>query len=427
MSTPETLHRPIADPFDELVGRTRAPVDPTVEVEGPPPPPAVIRPFNPKTDLKLVRYLIGAVVMEPSSLANQAALFKPVSLALWLGITHLLITRFTNGYPAFVHNRLYPDQPRVSNMGSQPVSPIWEIITLLPVVVAPVIAILAVFEWRHRNLFEAEMRRAIGEEDMRDIQTYYGVDNQGGAHEVGKATTGTPEQDAKNAPKQRHGFWVLEFDNRMLGAVGLDGRKPGQPLDSVADQIEAGADKKLEGATASFGEDKAASTATSIEGDKSTLKVRGKAAPSVSVAPPSPSSGDAQQTFSLDSTSPLPAGTLHLRRFGTSLSFRPAGIDDDLLVHVAKVAFSPSVSPDQPEPAQQLVFSIRSTIQKSLRQALERNGWELVPRGSELELASSSAAVKANTSVVDPIWPLNLSERTMVLRRSRWEQSQGKQ
>lgn len=29
------------------------------------PPPAAIRPFDTKTDLKLVRYLVGASVMEP--------------------------------------------------------------------------------------------------------------------------------------------------------------------------------------------------------------------------------------------------------------------------------------------------------------------------------------------------------------------------
>ncbi|GAA5872206.1 hypothetical protein JCM3774_002294 [Rhodotorula dairenensis] len=426
MPMPDILHRPIADPLDAFTGRQLPASATAVEpLDGPPPPPAVIRPFDPKTDLKLVRYLVGAVVMEPSSLANQAALFKPISLLAYLAIVHFLITRYTSGYPIFVHNRLWPDDPKVVAVGTAPLSPVWEVITLLPVIVAPVIAILAVFEWRHRNLFEAEMRRAIGEEDMRNIQNYYGVENQGGAHEVGKAAK------KGDTPRQRHGFWVLEFDNRMLGAVGLDGRKPGQPLDSVVDQIDGSATDKKDAQSSSdssLGPETATTSATEASATDVSLRSRTgdkkSAAPSVSVTPPTPASGSEPKPFTLDSASTLPDGTLHLRRFGTSLSFRPAGIEDDLLQHVAKVAFSTSTSPDEPEPAQQIVFAIRPTVQTSLRRTLERNGWELVPRGSELEISPNPAAIRTNKSVVDPIWPLNLSERTMVLKRAKWERLQ---
>ncbi|GAA5983203.1 hypothetical protein JCM10908_000194 [Rhodotorula pacifica] len=426
MPLPEVLNREIADPFDELSGRRNAAAD-AAQLDGPPPPPAVIRPFNAKTDLKLVRYLVGAVVMEPSSLANQAALFKPVSLVAWLAVTHFLIIRFTSGYPAFVHDRLWPDNPKVFQAGAASLSPVWEIVTLLPVIVAPIIAILAAFEWRHRNLFEAEMRRTIGEEDMRDIAKYYGVENQGGAREVGK------EAKKGDTPRQRHGFWVLEFDNRMLGAVGLDGRKPGQPLESVVDQIDKPASSKKSETDESASKSLAPETASTSAVEKTTAgaSIRNRAGdqkagetPSVSVTPPTPSSGSEPQPYTLDSASTLPDGTLHLRRFGTSLSFRPAGIDDDLLQHVAKVAFSPSTSADEPEPAQQIVFQLRPTAQKSLRRTLERNGWELVPKGSELEVSPNAAAIRTNKSVVDPIWPLDLSERTMVLRRSSWERRQ---
>jgi hypothetical protein len=429
MPMPEILNKPIADPMDAFTGRQPPADDPAADLDGPPPPPAVIRPFDAKTDLKLVRYLVGAVVMEPSSLANQAALFKPVSLIAWLAMTHFLVLRFTSGYPIPVHNFLWPDNPKAVEAGRAPLNPVWEVITLLPVIVAPIIAILAVFEWRHRNLFEAEMRRAIGEEDMRDIQNYYGVENQGGAHEVGKEAAAPNKGDT---PRQRHGFWVLEFDNRMLGAVGLDGRKPGQPLESVVDQMDASAgdDKKTESSDSTLTPESASTSATASTATDSTLRSRsgekGATAPSVSVTPPTPSSGSAPESFTLDPASTLPEGTLHLRRFGTSLSFRPAGIEDDLLQHVAKVAFSTSTSADEPEPAQQVVFSIRPTVQTSLRRTLERNGWELVPKGSDLEISPNAAAARSTKSFVDPIWPLNLSERTMILKRSTWERLQNK-
>jgi len=42
-----------------MADTTPAVADPTS------PPPAVLRPFVPETDLKIVRYLVGASVMEP--------------------------------------------------------------------------------------------------------------------------------------------------------------------------------------------------------------------------------------------------------------------------------------------------------------------------------------------------------------------------
>ena len=46
----------------------------------PPPPPAAIRPFSASNDLKVARYMVGAGIMEPSSLANLNSLWTPFFL-----------------------------------------------------------------------------------------------------------------------------------------------------------------------------------------------------------------------------------------------------------------------------------------------------------------------------------------------------------
>ncbi|BGP32461.1 hypothetical protein JCM10296v2_004242 [Rhodotorula toruloides] len=395
------------------------------------PPPAAIRPFDTKTDLKLVRYLVGASVMEPSSLANQAALFTPYSLVACLALSHFLITRYTSGYPALIHNYICPNAPKALNLGSTYGQTLADFLLILPLFIAPPIAILAMFEWRHRNLFEMEMRRTIGEEDLRDIEAYYDVESEKAA--VGGVPKKQVKGESTSRPEERKGFWVLEYDNRLIGAVGLDGRKPGQPLDSVVDQIIASAEasQKAKKSGDSLSADAAGAAAeTSATADSSARNLRSRtkqATPSVSVTPPTPSSGASPTSFTLDPSASLPEGTLHLRRFATSMSFRSAGIEDELLDFVAKYAFAATDSPV--EPAKQIVFALRPTVQKSLRKVFERHGFELVPKGSELEVpivGGPGAAVgkKHVKSIAERLWPLDLDVRTMVLKRSTWEKSQ---
>ncbi|GJN90835.1 hypothetical protein Rhopal_003849-T1 [Rhodotorula paludigena] len=407
---------------------------------GPPPPPARIRPFDAKKDLSFTRYLVGASVMEPSSSANQTALFKPLSLFVWAASCHFLILRFTSGYPPILHNLLFPNPPRTGNPDASVVQTLTDSVLLLPVIIAPAIALLAFFELRHRAFFEMEMRRAIGEEDLRDIAGYYDVQSEGGEKEVSR----NEREEGASAPEQRKGFWVLEYDDRLIGAIALDGFKPGQRLDSVVDRIIAAAaeDKKkkqVEEAASAATEQSAATTATDAPSSNgSALRPRGAAksqtlstsAPSVSlsVTPPTPSSGTAPAPFALDPSATLPEGTLHLRRFATSLSFRSAGIEDDLLGFAAEHAFAPSPASARsgtPAPAQQLVTSLRPAVQKSLRAVLERNGFMPVPRGSELDLASSSS--DGRSGLLSKLWPASLEQRTMVLKRSTWERMQSAQ
>ncbi|GAA5999979.1 hypothetical protein JCM10207_006000 [Rhodosporidiobolus poonsookiae] len=408
----------------------------------PPPPPAVVRAYQPSKDLSFTRYLVGSSVMEPSSLANQRALFTLPSILAWLAASHFLLAYF-NSYPALIHNLIYPSSPKATNPDAPILQTFTDFFTLIPILIGPLIAVLAVFEMRHRYLFEGEMRRAIGEEDMRDIKGYYGVEDvdSSSSSDVEDKGAATKKKQVKKAtssgqPAQRSGFWVLEYDNRLIGAIGLDGNKPGHKLDSAVDHLDelAKKKKKEDALSPSAGSDAAAAaasaesstTATSGAGSDRVLRSRtGKPNPALSVTPPTPASGVASAPFTLPA-SPLPEGTLHLRRFATSLSFRDAGIEDDLLSFAAARAFSPSSSADaedEAQPAQQLVTTLRPAVQSALKRRLEKNGWELVPRGSELEVA----ALKLPREKVDAVWPVSLEVRTMVLRRAGWERRQEEQ
>lgn len=308
--------------------------------------------------------------------------------------------------------------------------------------VTPPIVLLAIFELRHRNLyvgtlslltlgglfasltlerclsrrFEDEMTRTIGEEDMREIEGYYKVDQI--AH---------PEKDG-----DRSGFWVLEYDGRIIGAAGLDGRKPGQHLDSVVDLI---ANKKQEDeATSNKDDSPATATSTAASSTTRTLRSRNKLSanteadettPSLSLTPPTPSSGTSSTSVPF-TTSPLPLGTLHLRRFATSMSFRSADIEDDLLTHISSFAFSSSTT-------QQIVIAVRPAVQKSLVKRLKKNGWELTSKGGELEVPIVGKGDGKNVEnvgtfekVARVVWPLNLESRTFVLTRKAWEKMQKK-
>lgn len=346
-------------------------------------------------------------------------------------MAHLMTIYFTVGYPPYIHNLFSSNQKPLN-----PLSPIWQScadsLLLFPLFLGPPIIVLALFEMRHRAIFEAEMRRAIGEEDLRDITKYYGVKKDGSNEDE--------KRDNQKQPEQRKGFWVFEYENRILGVVGIDGTKPGQPLDSIMDHLDSlkikkDAKKKEEEEDQREPESESASTtATTTASSLRSRNIKSldipetdPSAPSLSVTPPSPSSDSAPSSYALAS-SPLPDGTLHLRRFTTSMSFRSADIEDDLLEFAAKSAFAKQ-GPNSPPPARQLVIALRPTVQTSLRKKLEQHGWTLVPKGSELEVPLSglklaSTRESAWSRTIGSIWPLSLEPATMVLKRSDWEENQ---
>lgn len=295
---------------------------------------------------------------------------------------------------------------RTQSLGGQSLTmTIIEFVSVIPFLVVPAIVLLSLFELRHRAIFEKEMTRAIGEEDMRHLQGYYGLSP---SHKIDG-----------DAPAQRSGFWVMEYDNRIIGAVGLDGRNPGAQLDSMVDIAVDNSIKGQDETPNKPGTHSATSTATALSSDlrsRNTSRLNTSLpTPRVSITPPTPSSA----TFAS-------ADTVHLRRFAASRSFRPAGIEADLLSHAATAAFAPSLSPSgkgSAAPAQNIVVAARPSVQWELVGELLKAGYELVPKGGELELEVERAGQAGGPveELVRLIWPLDLGWRTYVLKRSTWE------
>ena len=351
------------------------------------PPAAGIRPFE-VTDKKLARFLVGSNVIEPAAKANQAALFTPAAIILLLFAASLLVEQFAGGWPRAFYELF---NGRGSSLDEWIIAAT-QLLRLSPTLAAPPIILLALFELRHRNLFEEEMTRAIGEEDMRDIPGYY----------QGKTSA-------------RSGFWVLEFDGRIIGALGVDGRKPGEGLNSIVDvaKTDTAAQTPVE------------PTAVAKQDSPYPLRSRSKT-PAVTPAPTAP----------LPSIN-APSGTLQIRRFATSLSFRPAGIENDLLDFAANFAFAPS-SPSNPlPPVNKLVIAVRPSVESDLVYRLARHGFKsaavnkVTPQidmdsWKVAKAARSSAWVARTNQALDIFWPLDLQWATFVLLRADWEKLQAK-
>jgi hypothetical protein len=364
-----------------------------------PPPPAMIRPFVSASDLKVTRFLVGSGVMEPSALSNLAALWTPAMLALCVLFSHVLVAVIGDGWPTSVTQILsgrglqWYSEWSLSDVGGGAMH--W--LKVSPMLVAPPIVLLACFEMRHRNKFEDEMSRAIGEEDMRNIEAYYAT-----------AESGAEVKGAKKVVKQagtgRKGFWVLEYDGRIIGTMGLDGKRAAKQLDSTVDKAPVDATKAIEAPDA---------VATSTATPSSPYPLRNRTA-KTEVAP--------VDTLPLSGTD-----TLHLRRFATSLSFRPVGIEDDLLNYASAFAFS-SASPSPAPAAQRIVTTLRPAVQTALLARLVAAGYTVVPKGSELEVDTegwkAGKPVGMFEKVMNACWPLDLSWRTYVLDKAVWESMQ---
>jgi hypothetical protein len=338
------------------------------------------------SDLKVVQYLVGTSIMDPAAIANLTALYLPVTLFVWAALTHLFVTQFAGGWPTtanlFFTAGLFP---AIEYAKENATGEVLAMLKLAPTMVTPPILLLALFELRHRNRFEEEMKRAVGEEDMRDIEGYYGT---------------TSEALAKKKTGGRSGFWVLEFDGRIIGAFGLDGLKPGEGLDSAMDHPPP----KIEGAAGKLIADDPSSTTDSPR----VLRPRKSASALSTTTTPTPSSY---------------TDTLHLRRFATSLSFRPTGIEDDLLAQAAKFAFSPSSSDSSPlPPASRIIISIRPSISFVFAKRLIKNGYQMVEQGKgHLEIKEVRSPAGWVDELADRVWPLDLSWRSYVLEKKVWE------
>ncbi|KAL8281057.1 hypothetical protein RQP46_006415 [Phenoliferia psychrophenolica] len=377
----------------------------------PAPPPAAIRPFSASKDLKVARYLIGAGIMEPSSLANLNTLWTPFFLFVWAAFTHILVVRFGRGWPTSLHLLIAGEGFQAAWESLPFLQGVTQWLTIIPLLVTPPIVLLAAFELRHRNRFEDEMSRAIGEEDMRDIPAYYATDNL--VLEAGEKPLVAEEGGRK-------GFWVFEFDGRMIGAMALDGRRPAKTLDSIVDlpsPVES--DNKEDGAAAV--PEEAATTSTATDSPYPLRNRKSKA-----------SATETEVTSKAFEPSSY-TGTVQLRRFATSPSFRPAKIEDDLLQLAAAFAFAPTSTTTTLPPAKRITIALRPTVEKPLLARLKANGFKPLPSGDVDELnpdgwkdgkAAAGGVLGSISSLLDKVWPLDLSWKTYALDRDAWVTAQ---
>lgn len=329
-------------------------------------------------------------MMEPSSSANQAALWSPVMLITWAILTHLLVVYIGTGWPEWLN--VFNGVKYV--WGSWPYEAV-QVLKVLPAIVSPPVVLLAGFEMKHRNLFEETMTRAIGEEDLIDVEGYYSTKDS----VVGK------EEKSVEEVGGRRGFFVLEYDNRIIGAFGVDGRKPGKVLETIVG-LPLPDSKKVDSPAA------ITATATTPALPESPYLLRNRSTktgtPSSSL---SPSSSDSTYT-----------DTVQLRRFGTSLSFRPAGIDEDLINYAAAFAFS-TASPSTLPPAKKLIYTLRPSIEQDLLVKLTAAGFKEVADGSELVYEPEAWKVEKlsiSQSLVNKLWPISLVWKTYALTKEDW-------
>ncbi|KAI5480749.1 acyl-CoA N-acyltransferase domain protein [Pseudohyphozyma bogoriensis] len=371
----------------------------------PPPPPASIRPFNSETDLKVARYLVGASIMEPSSIANLRTLWTSFFLLVWAMTTHYTIVTYGGGWPRNVHELW--KSPNLDGVYAALSVPWYDSflswLMVAPIICGPPVVLLAMFEMRHRGMFESEMSRAIGEEDMTAVEWYYGV----------KALKG----EEKDTEGGRKGFWVLEYDNRIIGAIGLDGRKPGQQLTSITDlipteeeRLKAKREGKKDDAETKDETNEGTTTATT----ESPYPLRNRKAKNEPTVPvPGPTTTD--------------PSTLFIRRFATSAGFRAAMIEDDLLNTATEFAFSPKAATARPA-ADKVVITLRPTVQRGAVKKLVQHGFKPVKRGSKdyVEMDEWRKGVKKTwfspvAKVLTAVWPLSLEWTTYVLEKKTWE------
>lgn len=215
----------------------------------------------------------------------------------------------------------------------------------------------------------------------------------------------------------KSGFWVVEYDGRVVSAMGLDGHKPGRHLASTVDVVKQYTShrKQSESSSTVASTDSAFTSATS----SSPHVLRSRTKPSTADARPSPPStsstpGSSDPILFPSPPSSLPARTLHLRRFATSLCFRPVTIADDLLSFVGNFAFSSSTDAVDNE---RIVVVARPSLEQEFVKRLRKNGWTMLPRGDEWELIDGHETKLGG--LVETIWPLDLSPRTFVLTREQ--------
>ncbi|ORY34774.1 hypothetical protein BCR39DRAFT_596661 [Naematelia encephala] len=146
-----------------------------------------VRVFDPATDAKEVRMLIGQGVMEGLAHANRKVLTYPLSLTVWVGLA--AVFNYATG--------LVPKS-------GEPLT------YLSPLIGFAAVALPLMFipEYLHRPIFTRLMRETLGAPDVVALPKFYALD-------------------------ERSKIIVLEHEKEVQGVVCLDGRRAGEDLGTV--------------------------------------------------------------------------------------------------------------------------------------------------------------------------------------------------
>ncbi|KAI8995581.1 hypothetical protein BD414DRAFT_435611 [Trametes punicea] len=157
-------------------------------------PLAKIRPVE-VGDQRLVRFMVGKAEMEPIAIANRKLYANPLVLALWVGLSCILV-QYMNWWPRSEHGLLGYLAP-------------------VPAFGALSIAFMFAIDWLNRWDFEDRSVHVLHRLDLVDIPAYY-----------------------SRSPSS--GFWILEYGDRFVGMIALDAS-----LDAESDQtVDSGSLKK---------------------------------------------------------------------------------------------------------------------------------------------------------------------------------------
>ncbi|KAH9944427.1 uncharacterized protein BXZ73DRAFT_96916 [Epithele typhae] len=281
-------------------------------------PSATIRPVA-SDDQKKIRFLVGKMGMEPIAVANQKMYFNPLVVALWVALSSVWV-QWQNWWP----------RPELGLFGY---------LTPVPAFGALSIVFMFAIDWLNRWGFEDRSSHVLRSPDLVDIPAYY-----------------------SRSPAS--GFWVLEYNSRLVGFIALDA------------SLDAASDAALDAA------------ATAVAGPKS--KGKGKAK---TKADPTPKRAPA--------TTKGTAAVASIRHFYVDEPYRPADMADDLLSFALEHAFGA-------DKTLEAVRAHSSPLQGYVAKSLAKHGFVLDRKTERV------GALRWQSSI-------------RILARNAWEARKGKQ
>lgn len=145
-------------------------------------PNAQIRPYRPDDD-KVVKFALGMAHTEGLAVANRRAALHPLTLSIWVALSCVMIEYFS----------WWPN-PEHGFLG-------W--LSPVPAFACWAVPILSLIDWINRPYFEDVASDTLRRPDVADIQEYY-------------------------ARSPSSGFFVLEYDGRIIGLIAVDASEDSQ-------------------------------------------------------------------------------------------------------------------------------------------------------------------------------------------------------